>query len=370
MNTTGTQADVKIIGGGIAGLWIARRLITEGFRVVLVSQGPLGAGQTIASQGIIHGGVKYALTGEASNASRAIAEMPAIWNSCLRGEGEIDLRAARVLSTHQLLWTTGGIGAKLVGIAASKAIRTPVRKLSDSERSAAFSTAPLPRSVDVYRVDETVLDPHSLVSTLSQGVHVVQPHQIAEASLTVWCAGAGNPAEMMQTRPLHMVILRGTDLPMIFGHAIAGQLTDKPRATITSQHDRAGRTVWYVGGAIAEDGVRRSRDEQIEAARRELHACVGWIDTQGTQWATLRVDRAEARTTGGIRPDMPVLRTINDHTIAAWPTKLAFAPLLGSMVVDWVRNHAKPTSAHAFLPETGSCPIAPLPWEQEELQWS
>ena len=55
--------DVLIFGGGGAGLWLLDDLAARGYRVLLAEAGDLGAGQTIASQGIIHGGLKYALRG-------------------------------------------------------------------------------------------------------------------------------------------------------------------------------------------------------------------------------------------------------------------------------------------------------------------
>ena len=48
---------IIIIGGGIAGLWMLNRLRAEGYDVMLLEKNQLGAGQTIASQGMIHGGI-------------------------------------------------------------------------------------------------------------------------------------------------------------------------------------------------------------------------------------------------------------------------------------------------------------------------
>ena len=63
-------ADVTIIGGGIAGLWLFRRLNNMGYtRLCLLENETLGGGQTIKSQGIIHGGIKYALSGNLTKAS-------------------------------------------------------------------------------------------------------------------------------------------------------------------------------------------------------------------------------------------------------------------------------------------------------------
>ena len=65
--------DTVIFGGGIAGLWTLNKLHNEGRQVILLESQAIGAGQTGMSQGIVHGGMKYALTGKLSEASQAIA---------------------------------------------------------------------------------------------------------------------------------------------------------------------------------------------------------------------------------------------------------------------------------------------------------
>jgi len=57
------STDVLIVGAGVAGLWLNARLRRQGFSTVLVESASLGGGQSVKSQGIIHGGAKYALHG-------------------------------------------------------------------------------------------------------------------------------------------------------------------------------------------------------------------------------------------------------------------------------------------------------------------
>ncbi|MDF1622160.1 MAG: FAD-dependent oxidoreductase, partial [Pseudohongiella nitratireducens] len=57
------DSQITIVGGGIAGLWLLNRLCLAGYDAILLDKGGLGSGQTLASQGIIHGGLKYALNG-------------------------------------------------------------------------------------------------------------------------------------------------------------------------------------------------------------------------------------------------------------------------------------------------------------------
>ena len=50
------STDIVVFGGGIAGLWLLNRLRDEGYDAILLEADGLGAAQTLASQGIIHGG--------------------------------------------------------------------------------------------------------------------------------------------------------------------------------------------------------------------------------------------------------------------------------------------------------------------------
>jgi len=108
--------DLVIFGGGIAGLWLLGRLSRAGYSCLLLEADGLGGVQTLASQGIIHGGTKYALTGVLTGSSQAIAAMPGVWRACLAGHGELDLSRVRVLSEHQYLWSTAGLGSRVTGL--------------------------------------------------------------------------------------------------------------------------------------------------------------------------------------------------------------------------------------------------------------
>lgn len=413
MPTGEATVDALIFGGGIAGLWTLARLRIAGYSCILVQTGPMGGGQTIASQGIIHGGVKYALTGRASRASRAISEMPRIWRSCLAGEGEVDLRAARVLSESQVIWTSGRLGSRLAGLAASKAIRTPVERISPTDEGP-FRGAP--RGTGVYRVQEQVLDVGSVVGALA-GTHqdciiqtrgpdsvrvrpedrsvramiVLGDSQVqVTARAAVLAAGAGNESLLrtmsqsggdtgdpgvpirMQRRPLHMVMARGNRLPALFGHCIG--LSDKPRITVTSHPDRSpeagsGSTVWYIGGQIAEQGVERDPDEQAVAAAREVTSCLPWIDLTDVEWATFRVDRAEGLTKRGARPDEPVVRMLG-NAVVVWPTKLAFAPDAASRVLAcFAQEGISAQIPQPDLPARPALSIAEPPWNAGDIRW-
>lgn len=358
-NPQNLAVDVLIVGGGIAGLWLLAELRAQGCNAVLAAD-ELGKGQTIASQGIIHGGTKYALTGKLTGAALAIGEMPGIWRAALDGVGPVDLSKVRILAESQLLWTSAGIGSRMTGFFASRLMKSRMEALSPADYPELFRDSRFHGGL--YRLDEPVLDVPSLLETLREQLaggliqvnvqdsglqqagegyryHAVLPDGAdleIEARQIVLTAGAGNETLLaalaghghrlpqMQRRPLQMVLARG-GLPMIYAHALG--MSDKPRATITSHWDAQGRVVWYVGGQPAELGAGKPAEKAIAAARHELADLLPWLDFSALEWAAWDVDRAEGRQLDGGRPDQPVFVRIA-NVLAAWPTKLAFAPLL------------------------------------------
>ncbi len=115
------ETDIVIVGGGIAGLWLLNRLREEHYSAILLESKALGSGQTNKSQGIIHGGIKYALQGVLSPSTESIANMPKVWRDCLTGKGNVDLSNVKILSERQYLWSTGSLTSKLAGFFAEKA---------------------------------------------------------------------------------------------------------------------------------------------------------------------------------------------------------------------------------------------------------
>lgn len=399
-----TDIDVAVFGGGVAGLWILGRLRARGFRAVLLEAHCIGSGQTRYAQGIVHGGTKYALTGEFGESARAVAAMPEIWRACLAGEGELDLSATQLMSDHQLLWSTRSLTSRMAGFFASRVMRSRTAAVPPEEYPVAFRHPDFKGSL--YRLDEPVLDTASLIDALAAphqdvlvkmdwpaGVHFDRDagrwavrlehggRQLAiAADRLVFAAGRGNGDLLaalgraqpeMQLRPLQMVMLRGDTLPTgIYAHCLGA--STNPRLTISSHFDAQGRPVWYLGGQLAEDGVGRTRDEQIASARAELAALLPWLDLSQVEWSTLEIERAEPRQADGSRPE-GVFCEERDGIITTWPTKMALAPRLADEVMarledDGVRPRAG--DAGPGLPNDWPRPErAPLPW-QEEMRWS
>jgi glycerol-3-phosphate dehydrogenase len=397
--------QVAIIGGGIAGLWTACRLSKLGYQTLLIEQHALGSEQTLASQGILHGGIKYAVSPSASSAAAAIAGMPAIWKACLQGQGELDLTAAKITSNAQWMWTAGSTLAGLTALVASKVIRTSVQSVPAREACPGLHHAPASRSI--YRVEEPILDIESVITALrdqflatggkllrARASRDAQGHctlHLADgsicklhASALILTAGLGNqslsPSSKAQQRPLQMVMLRKPSLPPLFGHCIA-PLSDKPRLTITTHTHTSGDTIWYIGGQLAEHGVTQSPQELVTTAKRELAECLPWINLDGARFATCRWIRAEGLTPEGKRPDEPIVHvqrapgnSTPQLTLTAWPTKLVFAPLIAQKLIDQLQlahitPAPSPTSNLAIWP-SDHLAICSLPWNLPEVTWS
>ena len=383
------STDVLIVGGGIAGLWLNARLRRQGFATVLVECGSLGGGQSLKSQGIIHGGAKYALHGALTGASEAIADMPRRWREALAGAGELDLSGVRILSDAHYLWSPGTLAGNLTSFFASKAVRGRVDQVKGEQLPPALQHPKFKGKV--YRLAELVLDVPSLIARLAElaGDGLLAGRQVEplregdelcglivdgreiRAQRVVLSAGAGN-AELLaalgieqpaqQLRPLHMVLAKGPALKPLYAHCLGGG--PKPRVTVTTHPAADGQWVWYLGGDLAEaDGVARDEGAQVTAAQKEMAALLPWVDQSQTRWATLRVDRAEPAQSGLVRPDNAFLAE-QQNLLVGWPTKLALAPDFSDRVIAALQRDAIQPAQHSALPELPRPPLAQPIWEE------
>jgi glycerol-3-phosphate dehydrogenase len=383
------STDILIVGGGIAGLWLNARLRRLGYSTLLVERGSLGGGQSLKSQGIIHGGAKYALHGALTGASEAIADMPRRWREAVAGHGELDLSGVRLLSESHYLWSPGSLAGNLTSFFASKAVRGRVDQVKGDQLPPALQHPKFKGKV--YRLAELVLDVPSLITRLAElaGDSPLAAREIAplheggalvglqidgreiRAQRIVLSAGAGN-AELLaslgleqprqQLRPLHMVLVKGPSLKPLYAHCLGGG--PKPRVTVTSHPAADGQWVWYLGGDIAEaDGVARDEAAQIRAAQKELGNLLPWVDLSSARWATLRVDRAEPAQSGLVRPDNAFLAE-QGRLLVGWPTKLALSPDFADRVIATLQRDGIQPLAGEPLPELPRPPLAQPVWEE------
>ncbi len=390
--------DAVIIGGGIAGLWTLNRLCNRGYNAILLEQKALGSDQTIASQGMIHGGIKYTLSGALTGASEAIADMPDHWRACLRGEGDVDLSGAKILSDHFYLWSTGGITGKFSGFLASKATRGRVDKVSRAELPGIFSSSQFHGTL--YRLVDMVMDTGSVLAALANNykeriyridwsqsrwresdpghwaLDIQSPggdFSLASPAF-IFAAGKGNQALLdavaadkpqMQLRPLQQVMVKHQFTEPFYGHCVAADKT--PRLTISSHALADGGQVWYLGGSLAEKGVGMPPQQLIAMARKELQDLMPWLDFSAAQWATLAVERAEPRQRNLVRPDKAFAEWAHGprNVIAAWPTKLTLSPHMAEEVENLMSGqHIQPSGAPAPALPLAHPELAVTPWQE------
>lgn len=389
--TKTAAADIVIFGGGIAGLWLLNRLRRTGLSVILFESGTLGGGQTHKAQGIIHGGMKYALQGVLTSAARSITAMPNLWRNCLNGTGEIDLSDVNVLSNYYALWSPSKMTAKLTGFLASSALSSDVKILTKTEYPEVFKHPDF--KGEVYGVDELVLDVPSLIRELvkqnQDAVYKIEPlcgqelkfdEQNHLTSATVYhsgvalqvhaqqfifTAGVGNEVIIqklsqtdiaMQRRPLHMVMVKMPFSLPLYAHCLG--LGVRPRLSVTTHYLHDGTAVWYLGGQLAEEGVERKQDNQIKAARKELTQLFPWLNFSKAEFATFVVDRAEPYQESGLKPDTAYYKSI-ENMVIGWPTKMVLAPQLASNIMEHLQAK-QITSQCCDLRELRAWPMPPL----------
>ena len=397
------STDIVIFGGGIAGLWLLNRLRNQGFDAILFESNQIGSGQTIASQGIIHGGLKYALNGALTGATEAIADMPSRWRNCLAGSGDVDLQGTAILSNHYYLWSASGIRSKLKTFLGSKSLRGKVNPLQNKEFSSLFRNSTV--QGNLYELPDFVINTDSLLQVLArnqfdhlfkyekdaiefnrnqlgniESVSIISnlPNSTSseiqiEAQQFIFCAGGGNEKLISQAnlktpntqrRPLKMVWIRNNDLPPAYVHCIGDSFSLTPRLTVTTHYNDENDVVWYLGGELAEKGVERSNEEQIQAAKNQTAESFPWVDFSNASWNCISIDRCEAKIENRFRPDDTCL-IAEDNAIAVWPTKLTLTPSLADKIVEHLANNsiaARPTNDHSTLRQYFGEPKIAVPY--------
>ncbi|MBD3672626.1 MAG: FAD-dependent oxidoreductase [Planctomycetaceae bacterium] len=387
------HCDAVIFGGGIAGLWLLDELRRGGYSAILLESRALGSGQTVASQGIIHGGLKYTLSGMLTRSASNISEMPLIWRDCFAGTSQPDLSDTILRSQYCYLWRTQSLTSRLGMIGAKVGLRVAPENLAETETPPVLQGCP----GTVAKLPEQVMSPPSLINNLYsrnrnrilkydaesgcvfkfekpgriQQIHLIQSDS-ETLKLTpdnvIFTAGKGNAAlreragltsSAMQLRPLHMVMVRG-NLPEFNGHCVDGS---KTRVTITTDRNIRGETVWQIGGQVSEVGVEMEPEELINHTQQELAEVLPALSQDGLQWGTYRVDRAEQKTSGGKRPESFGIKK-DGNTLTVWPTKLVLAPVVAETILPKITHTADWSDAEQERLANWSKPAVALPpWE-------
>ncbi len=391
MTNNQIHTDIAIIGGGIAGLMLQARLSNLGYSTLLLEQQALGFDQTSKAQGIIHGGIKYALLGQITKSARAIAEQPKTWTSYLTNKpinqlhDHLNLSKTKILATHHDLWNNGDLKNKLKQIIMSKAFSSHGTGLDPHDQDypeifkIAYEAGHFKGSV--YKINETVIDVFSLLQNLSElndnkiikidqdslqinlettdtntinnNNHIASlgfsqnnnKHTI-KAQQYIFTAGSNNQLVLdklkdqidlpsMQLRPLHMVLAKFSDPNKLFGHYTGSGIL--PELTITTHHTKDNNYVWYLGGSVAESGINLDQQQQITKAKKLINKVFPWLNTNHWQWQSFMVNRAEPLQAKNSRPEHSYYASIN-NIIIGWPVKMALAPMLCDKISEYLKE--------------------------------
>ena len=369
------DTEVLIVGGGIGGLWLLDDLRRAGYDALLVENRALGTGQTIAAQGILHGGLKHAFVGRDAGLVGALRDMPPLWRECLEGKREPNLSEVKLRSTHCVCWRTGSVASTLAQFGATLGLQTPMKKIADEDRPDPLVGVP----GTVYRLDEQVVDPHSLLTVLARrnSQAIIQASVRAKSGAVellcrdnrlmtvrpkrlVLTAGASNGELMerlMQGRyhprhdPLPILVLRG-DLPTLNGFCLDGT---KAKVIITTQRIAEQDVVWQVA---SETVSQTALGGFADAAMRELKAALPEFTLPKHDSQVSVAVRAEGFSN---RRSDDVCVEVYNEAIVAWPTKLVLAPRMSASVMARLTPPQGGESWSHFQdwPEP---PVAAFPW--------
>jgi glycerol-3-phosphate dehydrogenase len=377
-----TNTQIAIIGGGVCGLWLLNQFSNQGYQTLLFEKDKLGSGQSLASQGMIHGGIKYTLGGFSTPASESIAQMPSVWRDCINRNGQVDLSGSKILSETYHMFSDGALASKVTAFFGSKSLRGRINSLDRNDYPHVFDNARFKGAL--YALEDLVLDTPSLIQQLSQpyaaSIYQDAPSintdaqgkvtgiTLATGDIYIFAAGAGNQALIrdaninlisMQRRPLHQVVVKGK-LPTIYAHAVSLRAAAKPRVTFTTHKCKDGESVWYLGGNLAETGVGKSSEEQIQAAQKELSDLLPWVDLTKMKWSSFNIDRAEPSQNSNTRPDFPFVEMF-ENVMVCWPTKLTLTPMLANLAAEKVSFSPKFIKVPSYnLPHAT---IGKAPWD-------
>jgi hypothetical protein len=381
------HTDIVIIGGGIAGLWTLARLKASGFDCLLIENKVLGGGQSIASQGIIHSGLKYTLAGKVNSLAKSISAMPDRWRAALNGTGEIDLRQARIAANSQQLLIPSGLLGGITKVVTQQILGRgahviPQDQWPDGLKENGFHGS-------VIHMGEPVLDIPSVISAIAEQHkdciknldsgfrrddtgHVVMDcnGDTITAQKFIFTAASSNHdiAKSLghddgletQIRPLLMGIMKNAPFPL-YAHFVGA--SDKPVATITTHQTQDGNLIWYLGGQVAERNKESPPETVYTAIKTAFEKYLPKLKTSNLEFSVLPIDRIEGKSAAqGWLPDTPTIHECG-NALYCWPTKLTFAPLLGDMIIERLRrDNIHPSGKHSDFEFLSQADLAKTPW--------
>jgi hypothetical protein len=345
------KADIVIFGGGIAGLWLLALLRSYDYNAFLLESDAFGAGQSIASQGILHRGYKY-LTDANFNRQivRATFETFSYWRDAFwSSRARVPLPTELIASERVYYLSHDEKIIDLLKIAERELNITRPTQIQRDHWPSIFASCD--SSSELFAAEEIVIDVPKLLGTLSArnsnwiykldgsqdvtfaGNEIRIGEEIAlDARCVVFCAGKNNEQFLskldvkieMQDRPLSMVIA-GPVENELYAHFSSRGLS--PDFTITTHLDREGTRFWYIGGELAEKPESNLSTRSVDLAKAKLRQYLPDDYNRIKGWKLHYVHRAEPAQIGGGLPSSYFIHR-HGHFLFAWPSKLCLAPAM------------------------------------------
>ncbi len=371
------NADIAIFGAGIAGLWLLSHLRGLGYNAILLENSAIGGGQSIASQGIIHSGLKFTLGGKVNALAKSLSLMPDVWRAALGGEGPVDLSAANIAAPSQQLLIPKGVIGGITKTISQKLLGDSVSEILPADWPIEITQAGFKGSL--INMNELVLDIPSVIKALAEPhrdhilkidnaedalAHINAKLHIftaAESNAEIAEATGHNQGLETQRRPLLMGIMKNVPFPL-FAHLVGK--SDKPVATITTHKAQDGALIWYIGAGVTERAKDSDPAQVYTAIKKALAKYLPHLDLSGIEWTTLPIDRVEGKSkTDGWMPNAPTIHEV-DNTLYCWPTKLTFAPMLCDMVIEKIgAKNITPSHDAADTNNWENAEYATAPWD-------
>ncbi|MGH1377673.1 MAG: FAD-dependent oxidoreductase [Alphaproteobacteria bacterium] len=382
---TSTTPDIVIFGAGIAGLWTFNHLKSLGYDVLLLEKESIGCGQTIASQGIIHSGLKFSLAGKVNSLAKSISAMPDLWRDALDGKGSVDLRSAKISAQSQQLLIPAGFMGGLTKLVTKKALGKTVHEIPHDQWSQDIKSSGFKGSVifmgepvlDIPSVIRALADPYkSSIKKITEEqasfpFDFLKNHNITPKRIIFTGAGSNHNIAKSnnhddglatQKRPLMQGMIKNAPFPL-FAHLVGK--TDKPVASITTHNMSDGTLIWYLGGGVAERSKESDPEDVYKDAISALNSYLPKIDLSNIEWSTLPIDRVEGKSkTDSWMPDTPTIHNTDD-ALYCWPTKLTFAPMLSDIILETLNSdNITPSQKQSDFSFLEDAQYSQTPWDR------
>ena len=394
--------DAVVIGGGVQGLWVLNDLVRRNFRACLITNGPLGAGQTLQSHVYLHRGHLY----EKRELVERIAQAQPAWQGLIQ-RSNIQTQSRRPLwvlpasatEKHLDAWRDSGLQFR----------ETELPELFRQGEFANQST-----SCRVFETQETWLDGEALIGTLSakvlsairtgrvekidvrhgavRSVEVMLEHGeplVLRPRFVVLAAGVGNQqllrnaltfnsqseddhlrssvASLQRLRASQMVVVRGRSLPPL--GCIA------PRKLFLVSNRDGSDVVWINSHEI--DGLAATGDanvmppvdpNRLKANLDTLHAAVPQLKAMDVTYGVYTCLKSERNVNQAWVPDSEYIEHLGRPSLnlrVVWPSKLTLAPVASKRIVSLISrqlSHPNGSSENLVTLPGVPPPVGVSPW--------